>query len=208
MNRLKLCIALAVYGDLPPDEIAEFQQHLAECPECSSEYHSLDSVRQTLDTPHAIKPTVDIRSILEESATRQGRSVRRWRRVAVGMGGIAAGLLLFVLLRLEIHIGGGQFVVRWGSPPQVEQPRVNPEPPKLVASENKDSSEMAERIRILSELVRALSTDVNSRDEELRSEITTLTARLDLLKLQSQDRWNETKQDVKALYIAQFGKKD
>ena len=67
---------------------------------------------------------------------------------------------------------------------------------------------MAERIRILSELVRALSTDVNSRDEELRSEITTLTARLDLLKLQSQDRWNETKQDVKALYIAQFGKKD
>ena len=43
-EQAQLRIALAVYGDLPPDEIAEFQQHLAECPECSSEYHSLDSV--------------------------------------------------------------------------------------------------------------------------------------------------------------------
>jgi hypothetical protein len=202
-------IPLALYGDLPPAELAELQKHLAECSACAREYQSLESLRQTLDAaPPRVEAYVDVQRILQESAFRQRRQAKRWRLAAASFGAVAAGLLLFVIFQVEIRVGGGQFVIRWGPPPEAPQPEI-PQPKIItVMAPAKDSAELEERIRVVSELVRALATDIDSRDQHVRTEINTLAARLEILRAQSDTRFVEAKKDFNALYSAQFAGKE
>ena len=67
---------------------------------------------------------------------------------------------------------------------------------------------MEQRAQILNDLIVALRDEIERSDRQRRHDLEVVIAGLDLLRVQSQLRWNETKNDVTALYKAQFGTKD
>ena len=112
-----------VYGGSTPEMRAEVQHHLAGCPECRHEDAALRQVRQLLAAAPAPEVRVDASTVYRQAAERQGRRLRRWRRVAVAA--CAAAVLIGAVMglsRLEIHVGASEMVVRWGAPPAAPAP--------------------------------------------------------------------------------------
>jgi hypothetical protein len=204
-DRARDLLPLDLYGDVVPDVAVELREHLAGCPACRKEREGLDAARRALDAVPAPLVAVDTARIHLEAAARQSRILRRWRRATLAAGALAAGLLLVLLVRPEIEVGGGQFVVRWGERPPQKEPTVTVV--QVPAPAERDA-ELAERVRLLGDLVRALREDVETGDRSRREQIDLLVARLEVLRLQSLRRWDETRRDVTALYTAQFGKRD
>jgi hypothetical protein len=207
-DRARDLLPLDLYGDLGPDEVGELREHLAGCSACRKEREGLDAARRALDAAPDPLVAVDTARIHREAAARHDRTLRRWRRCTLAAAALAAGLLLVLLVRPEIVVGGGQFVVRWGdrpAPPPLKEPTVTVV--QVPAPAERDV-ELAERVRLLGDLVRALREDVETGDRARREQIDLLVARLEVLRLQSLRRWDETRRDVTALYTAQFGKRD
>jgi hypothetical protein len=201
-DRARELLPLDLYGDLAASESNELHAHLKNCQECCKEQIALAGTRQALDSLPPPEVRVNTSRIEREATARQYRSQKRWKRSAIAMAALAAGLLLVLLVRPEIRIGGGQIVIRWSDPPR--QPS---EPVAVVKAPARDV-DMEDRIRILSDLVRALREDVEAGDRDRKQQLDVLTTRLDLMRAQAQQRWNETCKDVTALYQAQFGKTD
>jgi hypothetical protein len=200
-ERAREWLVLDIYGDLGPLESVELRPHLELCPSCQKDRNALTATRSLLDAATVPEVSVNVLRVVQESAVRQDHLLRRWRRGAIAVGSLAAGLLLFLLIRPEIRLGGGEIVIRWDpAPKQHEQPAavVHLPPP------NRDI-EMDERILILSDLIRALRNDMENSDRERKQQLEVLVTRLDLLRLQTQQRWDQTRNDVTALYQAQFG---
>jgi Putative zinc-finger len=193
-----------LYGDLPPDAAAQVAAHLAICADCRREGEALKQVRQALDAVPAATAEVDLPRLYRTVAQTQERRLRRWRRIALTLGGLAAALVLLAALpSLEVRCEDHQFVVRWGAPPPLP-PAVQPVPPPPHESEverpqfvSVTAPDVEDSLRKLSDLVQLLADDASKRDERSRRELETLRAQLKELRV-SMDR------DVAALYAVQF----
>ena len=146
--------------------------------------------------------------IYRDAAERQKGALRRWQRVAIAGTALAAGVLLFALLRVEVEVGGGQFVVRWGPRPQPSPVELRPEPRVIVQQTPVADALLEERVKLLGDLVRTLTDDLDTRDRQRRADIALLVTKLDVMRQHGQRRYEENRRDVGALYTAQFGNRD
>lgn len=203
-ERAREALPLDVYGDLNEQERLELKAHRESCHACRTEWDRLRATRSALNRASGPEIAVDIASIHQQAEARRGRSLQRWKRVALAASAVAAGLILILIVRPEVRIGGGQFVVRWSDPPAPERR----EPSVVLVPTPSTDAGLEERVQILSELVLGLRAEMETADRSRKEQIDLLLARLDLMRLQALAHWNETKRDVSALYIAQFGKKE
>src|SRR5579885_2491446 len=98
---VRTALPLLIYGEPSPQDAA-LREHLTVCSACRRECEALTGVRRLLDdavVPHVV---VDLAQLHHALAERQQRSARRWQRVAVALGALAAVLLLAIGLRLEL----------------------------------------------------------------------------------------------------------
>jgi anti-sigma factor RsiW len=201
-------LPLLLCGDLPPDEAVAVRKHLAGCPACQGEHAALQQLRGVLDTLPVPAVQVDLPRLYQEANLRQEKQLRRWRRAALGVFGVAAALLLALGLNLELRVEGHQLVLRWGSPPEPPRPQAPPEVrPQTVVTPGKPEV-TAEEMRLVKKLIHALAADVEARDQQQREALRWLQARLETLREQNQKRWLATARDVSALYTAQFGSRE
>ena len=181
-----------VYQSLPTAQQDDLQKHLAACPACTQVWRGLQGVRQLLDAPPAPKVQVDLATLYHDARARDCRQFQRWRRLAWAMSAAAAILLVMLGLRFELRWHDRQLVIGWGTAPAP----VEVEKPAAVS---------AAEFQFVQELLHALAADVARRDEERTEALTDLYRRMDKLTAASNRRWQDTQNDVRALYTACFG---
>jgi anti-sigma factor RsiW len=179
-----------LYGDLPQTAAAELENHLVHCPACRSALSALGHLRRTLDTLPAPSLAVDLPRLYDRAARRREKQLRRWRRAAVVLAAVAAGLVVALGLRLEVRCEAHQLVVRWGTPDQVAVPPPAPQAPREVAPQATPVVTVtAEEMQLIRELVHALASDVELRDRRQREQLTRLNERLDAFQRRTDVRW-------------------
>ena len=202
-------LALLVYGDLPAAEAKQVREHLACCPSCEKEQAAVSGVRDLLDAVPAPTVRVDLPRLYGDATRAQAQ---RWRRVAIAAMAAAAAIVAAVFLtRFEVRVERNQLVLRWGAvpapqdqPPAPVPPRNEPAPaPVALAS----AAEIEQQLRLLRELVQAVSNDTDLRDERRQQEIARLRGRMHTLEQQVTQLRLTTEKDVSALYAAQFPEK-
>jgi hypothetical protein len=208
-------LSALLYGDLPGREADRVREHLTRCPSCEGEYTAISQVRRLLDTVPAPALAVDLPRLYREAAERQARRLRRWRRLAVGALAAAAALLAVVFLsRLEVRLDANQLVLRWGDVPAPVPMPPAPGPiadapaPVAPPSATASSAEVEQQLRLLAELVQALSQDADRQEERRREEIARLRGQMQLLQQQMTELRLATEKDVSALYAAQFPERE
>jgi hypothetical protein len=145
--------------------------------------------------PHAARPH---RSLAE----RQLQRARRWQRVAVVCGTLAAALLITIGLHLELRLEATQLVVRWGNPPSAgtsEEPVETQDRRGARPTLPPESTET--ELRILSDLIHALKQDADERDQRFVERLNHLEKHVRALQSQSELRWRATEENVAALYL-------
>jgi hypothetical protein len=215
-NHVREQLPELLYESLPPAEAAQLKYHLALCPGCRERYAALERVRGLLDQVPAPDIPVDLPLLYRRAAQGQERRMRRWRRAAFGLVGVAAALLLVVGLRLEVRLEAHQVVVRWGNAAQTsENPPTEAQKHSQPIAAKDDSNEppaTGQEIQTLRELIYSLARDIqnvearfDARDQRRQEELVVLRQRLYDLRSQVQKQWTETSSYVSALYTAQFG---
>jgi len=202
-------LALLLYGDLPPAEADEVRQHLARCPGCCDERTAVAQLRHLLDAVPAPAVAVDLPRLYRDAAEGQARRLRRWRAAAVAALAVAAAVVVALLLsRLEVRVDAHQIMVRWGAiPPPPDQPPPLAPPPEERPAAVVATAEVEQQLRLLRELVQAVSANADLRDERRRQEIAQLRGRLHGLEQQMTQLRLATEKDVSALYAAQSSDK-
>ncbi|HZV05470.1 MAG TPA: zf-HC2 domain-containing protein [Gemmataceae bacterium] len=193
---VRIALPLLIYGEQSADDAA-LKEHLANCADCRREHEALIGVRRLLTGAPVPNVTVDVSEIQRSLAERQIRTGRNWRRVALGMGGIAAVLLLALGLRLEVRLDANQLVVRWGDPPVDPAFQPDTTPPERQAGK----PDLREDLHILSDLIHALKQDADERDQRFTERLDRLQQHVHALQSQSDTRWDTTEKDVAALYL-------
>ena len=188
-------LPLHLYGDLPPAEASDVELHLAGCEACRRELAALTQVREGLSaTP---LPAVPFASELHIPAARPVSS-RRWQ-IAAALAGVAAAIVLLAL-RCEFRLDHQQLVVRWGAVPEPVR-----EATVIVKHEPAPPSDFDERLARMSELISVLAGTVEAGDRERAAQLRGMQQELANLKQENHRRWSQTRQEVDALYTAQFG---
>jgi len=198
-DQVRPLLPLAVYGDLTGAEEETVRGHLAGCSACRSEAEAIRRLRTSLDAVPPPEVTVSVAGVLRAETADQARRARRWRRVAIAAGALAACVLSILLVRPDIRIDDGALVVRWRE--------ASPQPPQGVVKVEQPVRD-DERVDLLVKLVRAMADDAEGRDRDRRGEITALKSRLDRLALQEDARWQDIQKDVGVLYRAQFARRE
>ena len=104
-----------IYGHLPADEARQVQAHLAACDACRGQAAALQQVRGALDVLPVPLVQVDVARLHRETAARQERRLRRWRRLALVACAAAAIIgLLAASSHWEFRIEAHQMVLRLG----------------------------------------------------------------------------------------------
>jgi hypothetical protein len=195
---VRASLPLLIYGDVPPEEEAELRNHLAGCPVCRREHEAIQGVRRLLDAAPAPVLEVDVPRIFQSVAARQMRRLRRWRRIALAAGAVAAALLLVLGLRLQIRVEARQFVVRWGDPPPVVPA---PVAPKTIETTPALYAETEAELTVLRELVHALKQDADDRDQQFQERLDRLEGHVQAVQRLADRRWNATEKNMDALYL-------
>lgn len=195
-------LPLLTYGDLAGDERSAIEAHLSQCAACRTELAALNQVRGLLDESPTPAARADVSSMLWLDSDRQRRTARRWRLAA--LAALAATILL-AAMRLEVRLDQRQMVIRWGKAEPAIQVIQQPQPPVIVRPEPAASTEVAERLKVLNELVHALAANVEAGDRDRRDELERLRKEIAAMQKLEQKRWAATERDVSALYTAQFG---
>lgn len=198
---VRAALPLLIYGETSPEDAA-LRDHLATCPHCRREQEALMGIRRSLDDVAVPRIAVDLPRLHRELVERQVRRARRWRRIALTLGTVAALLLLAIGLRLEIRLDASQLVVRWGNspssgtdiPPVMSLARRDPSPP--VPPESR-----ATELRVLSDLIHALKQDADASDQYTSNRLDRLEKHVRALQSQSDLRWSATEENVAALYL-------
>ncbi len=186
-----------LYPDAPRDGRGEVEKHLGGCPDCRREMEDLRRVRGLLRAaPAPPEVAVDVAALYRAAADRQARRLRRWRRAAAALAGVAALLLVGLASGLEVRVGADQVVLRWGAAAP-QEPLPAPAPSAPVPSHD-------DRTRVLSELVQALALEVQRNDVDRQQELARLRGELDDLRRQDLRRWALTERDLAALQAAQL----
>jgi hypothetical protein len=203
--KVRELLPLLLYDDIPAAETNSIREHLAECAACRKEFDGLQEVRAKLDAAPFPAVQVNLRRLFHDAAARQTSQIRRWRRLAVAVCGVAAALLFAMVLRLELRVQAHQLVVRWGLVPNEEKSQ---EPPGAAPIEpSADPAVLAtleERVRLLDELLHAAMSDFDDRDKSRSEAVARLQRRLEEFRIQNSRRWSETERNVAAMYTALF----
>jgi hypothetical protein len=196
-------LAASISGSLDGDAARQLDDHLAGCEACRRERAELVALRQALDRlPEPGPVRVDLARLYERESRDQAVRVRRWRRLAwAGLGAAAAALVLSLLPNLELRVGGGQLVLRWG-----EVPAEPPAPPPVVAAAAPppELDRLREELRLVRDLTRLVASDLAARDRQRESELLALGEALQRLQRQAQSQWQATERQVAALYKDRF----
>ncbi|HKB01850.1 MAG TPA: zf-HC2 domain-containing protein [Gemmataceae bacterium] len=201
-DELHPLLPLAIYGDLTGPEADTAAAHLRDCPACRAEAEALRRTRAALDAVPAPEVAIPATAVIRAEAARQVRALRRWKRAAVAAAALAAGLLVAVLVRPEIRVDDGALVVRWKDSPS------NPPPAVVYVPQPVRDTDQAERLELLTKLVRALAEQAEGRDTDRRADIAALRTRFNVLAAQGEARWQEVQRDMGVLYRTQFARKD
>lgn len=204
---VRATLPLLIYGEQVPDDAA-LREHVAGCPDCRREYEALLEVRRLLDDSAAPRVAVNWPQFHRELAQRQLQRARRWRRIAMALGGLAAAMLLTIGLHIEVRLEASQLVVRWGNPPRgSDAPRSADGESRIPAPAVPPESIQAE-MHVLSDLIYALKVDADERDHHFAERLDDLEKHLHALQSQAELRWSATEENVAALYLlSQKGEK-
>jgi DNA-binding transcriptional MerR regulator len=196
-----------LYGDLNPHEAAALQEHLKGCAECRKDGFSLERVRQMLDTLPVPPAAFTLQQLYEKATQRQALRLRRWRRTAQVLCGIAALLLLVFFLRLDLRVDDHQVSLRWGGSPGSSLAGVSSQSDPAPSGPTVQglAPELQERVQLQTRLIHAVADDVTARETAQQLQIARLQHRLDLLQAQCDARWSESERNLAGLYVAQFG---
>jgi anti-sigma factor RsiW len=197
-----------VGGELNAREAEIVQQHVGGCDSCRAEADSLRQVLAELDALPVPKVEMDWRRLYQRADAHRQRQARRWRRVGVAAVAVAAMLLLFVGLRVQVRIEANQIVLSWGDTPTVEEKAVAPAPVVVireVVKEQVPAGPSAEEVEVLQELIHAIAADVKRVDGNQEAGLTQLRTNLDRLRSWSDQRFAVAEQQWATLYVAQFG---
>jgi anti-sigma factor RsiW len=198
-------LAELLYGDVAPLEKTDVEKHLAYCAECSSEYRALANVRRLLDLPKAPASGAGLPGVYRLLAERQAERMRRWRRVALALAGVAALLAIFALgVRFEARMEQGQLVLRWGPVPKralEQQPDSPASGPSERPAEPVSVRALEDQLHTVSKILHALADDL--RELERREQLNTadLHARLKEVQEHSLRRLAALERNVEALYV-------
>jgi hypothetical protein len=211
------------YGELSAGEQAAIEAHLAGCSACREESSAWQGLRQRLEAFKGPALQIDLPRIYQQAAQRHERRVRRWRRTALAVLGMAAAVLIAAGLKLEIRVEASQVVLGWGGSAKVipQTPDTPPQPAAVpggplaqISAQDLESirawaKEMrthgrirqvnGEDLELVTELIRALAKDVQTRDRQQQDALLRFQARFETLLVRamaSNDR------DVAALYNA------
>lgn len=173
-------------------------------------------VRAALDAvPQPANRPVDLAAIYRTAHERQIRIARRWKRTAVGLSALAAGVILLALVpKLDVCCNSEEFAVRWGDPPRIVEPALAlvapPEDPRIreliddrekqVAALRATNVKHAE----LQELLLALTTDVADRDTAQFARIDQLARELRAFQLATAQQFDQNEKTNTTLYNAMF----
>jgi anti-sigma factor RsiW len=204
------------YGELSAGEQAEVEAHLAGCSTCREESSAWRGFRRRLEAFKGPALQIDLPRIYQQAAQRHERRVRRWRRTALAVLGLAAAVLIAVSLKLEIRVEASQVVLGWGgsanTPPQpaaeaggpLDQIRAEDlESIRAWAKEMRTQSRIrqvnGEDLELVTELIRALAKDVQTRDRQQQDALLRFQARFETLLVRAMA---SNERDVAALYNA------
>jgi hypothetical protein len=199
-------LAGLLYGDLPCEEKAALEKHIEECSACRHEYAALREVRKLLNRVPAPEGRLDLPVLYRQAADRRARSVRFWRRSAVACCATAAALAtIAVMSRMEIRLEPHQVVLRWGSPPTGAQ--AVPVPQEIIAQPQQTASPETEaQLRLLGQLVHALTDTAEARDFRRQQELVQLRSEIGELQRRTAQWRRDTERDVDALYLISVNK--
>jgi len=189
------------YGELPAAQQGKLSQHLSTCPACAGASRDLDALRQCLDTAPEPPARVDLTALYREAAAAERGQRRRWRRLAWTAAAAAAVLLIALSLRFEVRWHNREIVIGWGMSPKSAPAAIAVEPPAVPQT-------LLTEFQLIKDLVHALATDVEQRDQQRLETLSALERRLDTATATSNNRWTATQNNVRALYTAYFGTRE
>jgi Putative zinc-finger len=193
---LRPLLPLHVYDDLDPDSAKRLTEHLASCTACTRQLHGLRQTREMLDAVAVPEVHVDVSAILAATAAGHERARIRWRRRTLASLALAAGLLLFAIVRPTLRIEDGAVVVRWKEPEAVAAREIPAEKPDLNARQ----------LEALTRLVSALAENLDARNRDLSRDLSLVSDQLKELRDLSDARYADVQKDMGVLYRAQFVK--
>lgn len=189
----------AVYGELPPEAVAAFEEHLAGCEECRLTYEQLLQTDRALDVIPDTAARVDVAQLYRQAATRDRRSRLRWRRVALAA---AAGLLVAATLavwRGRVEVGNGRLVISW---------QATADQPAAEQQTTVDSAAMladhARHLATLDETVALLLAELDASERQRLALLIRLERQIDELQRRSNTRMDLVQEDIRDLYLARF----
>ncbi len=198
---VKRHLPLLLYGDLEAAPRAQVEAHLSACASCRDEHAALAATRQALASAATPAVEVDVTRILQRAGGAAATTAKRWRRLAIGLSAAAAVLVAVLLVRLEIRFEGHQLVLRWGTPPTQEVR------PASIAQMHQVTPEVtAADLQLVRNLIHGLFADIRLRDGKTRDALFLLSARVDAMQWQAQNRWDATQRVVSVLHTAQLQK--
>jgi hypothetical protein len=205
-QQVRAQLAELLYGDVTPPEKTEFEKHLASCPECSKEHRALANVRLLLDLAKMPPAGSSLPGVYRLLAERQTQRVRRWRRVALGLTGVAAFLAVLALgVRLEARVEGGQLVLRWGPPPDgaASEQRDTPfnKHPEALA-EPASARALEDQLHTVSKILHALADDLRELERREQVNNADMHARLKEIQEWNLRRFAALEKNLEALYVA------
>jgi hypothetical protein len=195
-------LPLHAYGDLAASERAALEEHLAQCGDCRRELVEFQNLRDQLNAPPSPESHVNVGRIYLLQTLRRQRQTRRWQFVA--LSAIAAAAVV-MLTRLDIQANAGQLVIRRGKPEPVAVVEKPPAVSVAVPAPAEPSREVMERLQVMNDLIHALADSIETGDQQRREDLQRLQMELASLQRRSQQQFDETQENVDALYAAQFG---
>jgi hypothetical protein len=200
-------LPLFVYGDLQPEEATAVEGHLSNCAVCRREQVELQSVRAALNAVSVPSVRVDLTQLLREATALRASQARRWRRVAIALGSMAAALVIVLMLRLELRLEAHQVVLRWGAGDEEALPQSSVPQPKRGVSAHRDlvfNPALETRLQVMNDTLHALAAYVDEHDLQQRERMERLQARIESVQRQNGQRWSDTERSVAAIYRAMF----
>ena len=112
-NEVKPRLIEAVYGEVPAEFRAAFEEHLAGCPACRLEYERLEQADKALDLVPETTAAVDLSRLYRVATARSRQSSRRWRRAAIAAAVVLLVVSALAMSRGRIELGPERLVISW-----------------------------------------------------------------------------------------------